>query len=148
MDISYPALTTAALFIALILLDLGKQQFKLLIGHFLAGIIAGLLMLYLSQNGADLVAWGIFSIPLVMLGIGLAIGALRSAPGAVSSAATATISSSASAATGPVPCDASGNPLTSVTNTAATTVTPAATVQCGPGTGQTQCIDTSKLASA
>ena len=148
MDISYPALTTAALFIALILLDLGKQQFKLLIGHFLAGIIAVLLMLYLSQNGADLVAWGIFSIPLVMLGIGLAIGALRSAPGAVSSAATAAISSSASAATGPVPCDASGNPLSSVANAAATTVTPAATVQCGPGTGQTQCIDTSKLASA
>ena len=132
---------------ALILLDVGKQQFKLLIGHFLAGIIAVLLMVYLSQNDADVVAWGIFSIPLVMLGIGLAIGALRSAPGAVSSAATTAISSSASA-TGPVPCDASGNPLSSVANTAATTVTPAATVQCGPGTGQTQCIDTTKLASA
>ena len=136
---------------ALILLDMGKHQFKLLIGHFLAGIIAVLLMVYLSQNNADLVAWGIFSIPLVMLGIGLAIGALRSAPGAVSSAATSAISSSASAKaaqTGPVPCDASGNPLSSVANAATTTVTPAATVQCGPGTGQTQCIDTSKLASA
>lgn len=151
MDISYPALTTAALFMALILLDIGKQQFKLMIGHFLVGIIAVLLMVYLSQNGADMVAWGIFLIPLVMLAIGLTIGALRSAPGAVSAAATMAISSSASAkadATGPVPCDASGNPLSSVTNTAATTVSPAATVQCGPGTGQTQCIDTSKLASA
>ena len=147
MEISYPALTTAALFMALILLDLGKQQFKLMIGHFLVGIIAVLLMLYLSQNGADLVAWGIFSIPLVMLGIGLAIGAIRSAPGAVSSAATMAISSTASAK-GPVPCDASGNPLSSVANIAPTTVTPVATVKCGPGTGQTQCIDTSKVASA
>jgi len=137
MDISYPALTTAALFIALILLDTGKQQFKLLIGHFLFGIIAVLLMIYLSQNGANLVAWGIFSIPLVMLGIGLAIGALHSAPGAISSHI------SASDATAPVPCDASGVPLP-----AQTPVTPAAVVQCGPGTGQTQCIDTSKLASA
>jgi hypothetical protein len=64
MVISYPALTTAALFMALILLDMVKQQFKLLIGHFLLGIIAVLLMIYLSQNGADLAAWGIFSIPL------------------------------------------------------------------------------------
>ena len=142
MEISYPALTTAALFMALILLDMGKHQFKLLIGHFLVGIIAVLLMVYLSQNGADMAAWGIFSIPLVMLGIGLAIGALHSAPGAVSAAATTVIAAKASAP-GPVPCDASGNPLP-----AATTVTPAATVQCGPGTGQTQCIDTSKLASA
>jgi hypothetical protein len=147
MEISYPALTTAALFMALILLDIGKQQYNLMIGHFLFGIIAVLLMVYLSQNGADMVAWGIFLIPLVMLAIGLTIGALRSAPGAVSSAATMAISSTASAK-GPVPCDASGNPLSSVANTAATTVTPAATVQCGPGTGQTQCIDTSKIASA
>ena len=151
MEISYPALTAAALFMALILLDLGKQQFKLMIGHLLVGIIAVLLMVYLSQNGADMVAWGIFLIPLVMLGIGLAIGAIRSAPGAVSSAATAAISSSASAKaaqTPPVPCDASGNPLSSVANIAPTTVTPVATVKCGPGTGQTQCIDTSKVASA
>ena len=141
MEISYPGLTTAALFMALIILDLAKQQYKLLIGHFLVGIIAVLLMVYLSQNGADLVAWGVFSIPLVMLGIGLLIGALRAPPGTVSASAA-----SASAATAhipaPGPCDASGNPLPAVT------VTPAATVACGPGTGQTQCIDTSKLASA
>ena len=126
---------------ALIILDLAKQQYKLLIGHFLVGIIAVLLMVYLSQNGADLVAWGVFSIPLVMLGIGLLIGALRSAPGTVSASAASAIAATARVPD-PVPCDASGNPLPAVT------VTPAATVACGPGTGQTQCIDTSKLASA
>ena len=141
MDISYPGLTTAALFMALIILDLAKHQYKLLIGHFLAGIISVLLMVYLSQNGADLVAWGVFSIPLVMLGIGLSIGALHAAPGSVSATATAAITARASVPD-PVPCDASGNPLP------AASVTPAATVACGPGTGQTQCIDTSKLASA
>ena len=88
---------------ALILLDIGKHQYKLMIGHFLVGIIAVLLMVYLSQNGADMVAWGIFSIPLVMLGIGLAIGALHSAPGAVSSAAIASIAATA-AKPDPVPC--------------------------------------------
>ena len=126
---------------ALIILDLAKQQYKLLIGHFLVGIIAVLLMVYLSQNGADLVAWGVFSIPLVMLGIGLLIGALRAPPGTVSASAASAIAATAHIPD-PVPCDASGNPLPAVT------VTPAATVACGPGTGQTQCIDTSKLASA
>ncbi len=140
MEISYPGLTTAALFMALIILDFAKQQYKLLIGHFLVGIIAVLLMVYLSQNGADLVAWGVFSIPLVMLGIGLLIGALRAPPGTVSASAAAAIAATARVPD-PVPCDASGNPLPAVT------VTPAATVACGPGTGQTQCIDTSKLAS-
>ena len=146
MEISYPGLTTAALFMALILLDIGKHQYKLMIGHFLVGIIAVLLMIYLSQNGADMVAWGIFSIPLVMLGIGLAIGALHSAPGAMSSAATASIAATAAkaAANDPVPCDASGNPLPK----APTTVTPAAVVKCGPDSNKTQCIDTNKLASA
>ena len=133
---------------ALILLDIGKHQYKLMIGHFLVGIIAVLLMVYLSQNGADMVAWGIFSIPLVMLGIGLAIGALHSAPGAVSSAAIASIAATA-AKPDPVPCDASGNPLP-----APTPVTAAAVVKCGSGSGsgsdsnKTQCIDTNKLASA
>jgi len=146
MEISYPGLTTAALFMALIILDFAKHQYKLLIGHFLVGIIAVLLMVYLSQNGADLVAWGVFSIPLVMLGIGLSIGALRAAPGTVSASAAAAIAATARVPA-PVPCDASGNPLPAAT-AAATTVTPAATVACGPGTGQTQCIDTTKLASA
>jgi len=126
---------------ALIILDFAKHQYKLLIGHFLVGIIAVLLMVYLSQNGADLVAWGVFSIPLIMLGIGLSIGALRAPPGTVSATAAAAIAATAGIPD-PVPCDASGNPLSAVT------VTPAATVACGPGTGQTQCIDTSKLASA
>jgi hypothetical protein len=143
MEISYPGLTTAALFMALILLDIAKQQYKLMIGHFLVGIIAVLLMVYLSQNGADMVAWGIFAIPLVMLGIGLSIGALNSAPGAMSSAATKSIAATA-AKPDPVPCDASGNPLPA----APTPVTPAAVVKCGPDSNKTQCIDTNKLASA
>jgi hypothetical protein len=86
---------------------------------------------------------GYFFNPLVMLGIGLAIGSLRSVPGGVSAAATAAITASAAKKSDPVPCDASGNPLSA---TAATTVTPAATVPCGSGSdsGKTQCIDTSK----
>ena len=151
MEISYPALTTGALFTALILLDFGKHQFKLLIGHFLVGIIAVLLMTYLSQNGANMAAWGIFSIPIVMLCIGLIIGALRSVPGAVTVVATNAIKATSS--TGPVPCDESGNPLSFLsTGGAAGAATPvagaAATVPCGPGSGNTQCIDTTKLTSA
>jgi len=139
MEISYPALTTAALFAALILIDFTKNQYKLLIGHFLIGTIAVLLMIYLSQNHADLAAWGIFLIPLVMLAIGLTIGYLHAAPG---SAPIILATQPAKVAKAAVPCDASGNPL------ANTTVTPSASVACGPGSGQTQCIDTNKLASA
>jgi hypothetical protein len=137
--ISYPALTTAALFMALILLDLGKQQYKLLIGHFLFGIIAVLLMIYLSQNGMDLIAWGVFSIPIVMLLIGISIGYLNSAPGSGSPPPPVEKPKKDKKE---VPCDASGNPL------------PAPPVtKCGPGSGgkdagKTQCIDTSKLSSA
>lgn len=141
--ISYPALTTAALFMALIILDLAKQQYKLLIGHFLFGVIAVLLMIYLSQNGMDLVAWGVFSIPIVMLLIGISIGYLHSAPGSGSPPPPPVEKPSKE-----VPCDASGNPLP-----APTVVTPQAVTKCGPGsggkdTGKTQCIDTSKLSSA
>lgn len=135
-SISYPALTTAALFMALILLDLAKQQYNLLIGHFLFGVIAVLLMIYLSQNGMDLVAWGVFSIPIVMLLIGISIGYLHSAPGSGSPPPPVEKPKKDKKE---IPCDASGNPL------------PAPPVtECGPGknAGKTQCIDTSKLSSA
>lgn len=148
MEISYPALTTASLFMALILIDLGKQNYKLMVGHFLFSFIAVLLMVYLSQNDLDFVAWGIFLIPLVLLTTGLIIGAVNAAPGTGTPPPPVTVPASVPAPAPPKKmCDASGNPIPAP---APTIVSPSVSVPCGSGSGsgKTQCIDTSKLTSA
>lgn len=152
MEISYPALTTASLFMALILIDLGKQNYKLMVGHFLFSFIAVLLMVYLSQNDLDFVAWGIFLIPLVLLTTGLIIGAVNAAPGTGTPPPPVTVSAAPPVSAHAHPkriCDASGNPIPPP---APTIVSPSASIPCGSGSGsgsgKTQCIDTSKLTSA
>jgi uncharacterized integral membrane protein len=162
MEISYPALTTASLFAALILLDLGKHQYKLMVGHFLFSFIAVLLMIYLSENDLDFVAWGIFAIPFILLMTGLIIGVVNAAPGSGSPPPPPSTQDKDSHSKTANHCDASGNvvgtmtisglvsSLMSTKNTQAgqanTLVTSQPTVPCG--SGKTQCIDTSKLSSA
>jgi hypothetical protein len=133
---------------ALILIDLGKQNYKLMVGHFLFSFIAVLLMVYLSQNDLDFVAWGIFLIPLVLLTTGLIIGAVNAAPGTGTPPPPVTVPASVLAPADPKKmCDASGNPIPPP---APTIVSPSASIPCGSGSGsgKTQCIDTSKLTSA
>lgn len=81
MDFCKPAFVTAALFIAILILDLAKRDYRLLGGHFLFGIIAVLLMLFLCQNEAEVVAWGVLLLPFILLAIGLIIGAIQKTSG-------------------------------------------------------------------
>lgn len=81
MDFCRPAFVTAALFIAILILDLAKRDYRLLGGHFLFGIIAVLLMLFLCQNEAESVAWGVLLLPFILLAIGLVIGAIQKTSG-------------------------------------------------------------------
>lgn len=81
MDFCRPAFVTAALFIAILILDLAKRDYRLLGGHFLFGIIAVLLMLFLCQNEAEVVAWGVLLLPFILLAIGLVIGAIQKTSG-------------------------------------------------------------------
>ena len=81
MDFCRPAFVTAALFIAILILDLAKRDYRLLGGHFLFGIISVLLMLFLCQNDAESVAWGVLLLPFILLAIGLVIGAIQKTSG-------------------------------------------------------------------
>ena len=167
---SYPAITTAALFVALLTLDLVNRNNRLLAAHFIFGVISVLLMLYLSQQGADFVAWGLLLLPFVLLLTGVIIGSVKATPGPSTQVAPAPVlkinpcSTCGSVAlcgcevtkkivAPPKPItdasgtvmDASGN---SVNNSGIVSTGPVATVSCGSGTGRTQCIDTRTLQSA
>ena len=66
-----PGFVTAALFIAVIISDLMKRRSDAAKGHFFLGIVSFLLISYLHEEGHDLVAWGILSIPILLIIIGL-----------------------------------------------------------------------------
>jgi hypothetical protein len=72
-----PAVVTAALFTALIFLDLFRREYHLLPGHGIFGIIATLLMAILCQNNVALAAWGLLAVPFVFLLIGWMIWAVK-----------------------------------------------------------------------
>jgi hypothetical protein len=65
-----PAILTFAIFIALLILDLIRREFSLLLGHSLFGIVSVLLMNVLCQNNASLAAWGLLALPFILLILG------------------------------------------------------------------------------
>ena len=65
-----PAIATAALFMALLFLDLFRREFHLLPSHGILGVFSVLLMSVLCNNNGELAAWGIFAIPFIILLIG------------------------------------------------------------------------------
>lgn len=165
MNISYPALTTSALFTSLLILDLSKHESNRFLFHLVFGIIAVVLMVYLSQNDADYVAWGLLLFPLLLLSIGLIIGYSNPEPGipptvvseedtsgcslcentpALSNTCSSTTSSPA--VSSPAVCTPVV-PAPAVPDPAPVTVTPTPVTSCG-GAGRTQCIDTRSLTSA
>jgi hypothetical protein len=155
MKVYYPALTTGAIFASLLVLDIIRRQSKVFIGHLIFGAIAIMLMVYLSQNDAEFVAWGIFLVPFVILLIGFLIGYFNAAPGTTTTviapvvAPVAPTDSCKPATPTPappscIPKDVSGNDVT----TAPVVVPPTPVKACGPNSGKTQCVDTRSLQSA
>lgn len=169
MDFCKPAFVTAALFVAVLILDLAKRDYRLLGGHFLFGIIAVLLMLFLCQNDAEYVAWGVLLLPFLLLALGLVIGAIQKTSGeprSVSAPVKQSVVSSTPECTcdqtGPYavichqhPIDASGCivvPKTEETkeektHTKENTTTATEKPVCGPTTGMA-CLNPSVLQSA
>lgn len=170
---SYPAITTGALFVALLTLDLIRRNNRLLAAHFIFGVIAVLLMMYLSQQGADFVAWGLLLLPFILLIVGVIIGVTKATPGSaatqVAMPALKTTPCSTCGSVAPCGCDflkkmvapapapapakdISGNVMdasdNAISSSGVVTSEPTATVSCGSGTGRTQCIDTRTLQSA
>jgi hypothetical protein len=63
-------IVTAALFAALVLLDLLRHDYELLPGHIFFGITCVLSMSVLEENNYANVGWGLLLTPLVILLIG------------------------------------------------------------------------------
>lgn len=157
--IYYPALITGAFFLSLLILDLIRRDSRPFVGHLIFGIIAVILMVYLSQNDAEFVAWGIFSIPVVLLCIGLLIGYfnVNTTPGPTVAAKpdVAARPSCIPFCTPSCPHSQAPNPPSNVkeitthdTSGNSVTTAPPAITACGPNSGKTQCIDTRSLKSA
>jgi hypothetical protein len=72
-----PAVATAALFTALLFLDLFRREYKLLPGHAVFGLLATLLMTVLCQKGAPMTAWGLLALPFLFLVIGWMVWAIQ-----------------------------------------------------------------------
>jgi hypothetical protein len=64
-------IVTAALFSALILLDLLRHDYQLIPGHTFFGILSCFAMSILEQNNYSAVGWGLLLTPLIILMIGL-----------------------------------------------------------------------------
>jgi len=63
-------IVTAALFTALVILDLLRHDYQLLPGHTFFGILSALSMSILEQKNYTKVGWGLLLTPLVILLIG------------------------------------------------------------------------------
>lgn len=72
-----PTIATAALFTALIFLDLFRREYKLLPAHGFFGILSTLLVSILCQQGAVSAAWALLAFPFVILFLGFLFLATR-----------------------------------------------------------------------
>lgn len=65
-----PAIAAAAIFVAAILLNLSRGNYRSIPGHALLGVFAVLIIFFLCQRGAQTIAWILIAAPfgLVLLG--------------------------------------------------------------------------------
>jgi hypothetical protein len=63
----YPAITTAALFTAIIIDDAIKKNSDSIPTHAFMGLLCVGAMIFLSMKGADFVAWGILVLPMFII---------------------------------------------------------------------------------
>ena len=68
-----PGVTTAALFIAFIMLDLHNRDWARVPGHALFGVFAVLLMLFICERAGEGTAWLLLIAPFLFVGIGYII---------------------------------------------------------------------------
>jgi len=73
----YPAIIFAAGTIGLIFADILNKDTNSIAGHAFFGILLVIVSIVLSQNGADLVAWGLLVLPMVILFVSFIIVVLK-----------------------------------------------------------------------
>ncbi len=62
-----PTIVTAAIFLAILALDMARMEFGLLGGHLILGLISTLLVSVICQNTSSFVAWILIMVPFVIL---------------------------------------------------------------------------------
>jgi hypothetical protein len=88
-EMVYAAITTGAIFLAVVLNDLVQNNSGKIPQHAILGFISVLIMVVLSQKGYDLVAWGLLLIPLIAFIVSLVGVYLNGSPAATSSVSAA-----------------------------------------------------------
>ena len=86
---TYAAITTGAIFLAIILNDVVQSSTGKIPQHAILGFISVLIMVVLSQKGYELVAWGLLLIPLISFIVSLINVYLNGSPAAAPSVSTA-----------------------------------------------------------
>lgn len=76
MKICTPALATAGLFAAVLILDLKNKEYRLIMGHSLMAFVSVLLVLYLCEKSNEMAAWILLATPFILIFLGWSIGAL------------------------------------------------------------------------
>jgi hypothetical protein len=66
-----PILVSAAIFIAIVVLDLFQKEYEYVLGHIVWGIIATLLISILCQKGMGFAAWVLLFVPVILILLGL-----------------------------------------------------------------------------
>lgn len=156
MKFCLPALASAGLFTAIVILDMINREFKLIFGHSLLGFISILLILYLCEKNAEIVAWSLLATPFVLIFMGWSIGALRGASGKTQPVTSSGVQLEqppmygyGNACVGcqqyPCTCDEAkvGTPTKTATDSSGNDV-----VLCGANTNKPQCINVNGLPSA
>ena len=90
----YPAITTAALFTAIIIRDVITRNTSDIGSHSFLGLICILGMIVLSMYGADFVAWGLLVLPMFIILLSYVLTYFNSPIMKSSAASAATVSKS------------------------------------------------------
>jgi hypothetical protein len=93
-----PAITTAALFTAILFLDLFRADFQYMPGHAILGTVAYFLMAVLCSRGAALGAWILLGTPFLLLLFGWIVWATKWQSQAMKARAAEQVSTATSAA--------------------------------------------------
>jgi hypothetical protein len=69
-NVHLPVIITAAMFVSFIFLDLARNEYKSLPFHIIFGSISTLLISVICDKNYGMVAWGLLSIPIIVILIG------------------------------------------------------------------------------
>ena len=129
----YPSIVTAALFVGLIFSDIMTKNTANISAHAFFGLLCTGITVILSQNGADLVAWGLLLLPLTLLFISFVLIVVKSPwgkkPAASTSVAAAIAANPAAAALATLAPPPTGPACNVQTPAAATAIIPTPLVQ-------------------